>query len=67
MVRIIGSHFAVDDSAEHFVELPLDTPVSAIAPYVEKVVNRLFSAFCGYKVQEAAIESWVQRLIERRL
>jgi hypothetical protein len=67
MVGILPNHFAVDDSAEHFFEMPLDTPVSAIAPRVEKVVKDLFSAFGGYKMREEAIENWVKRLVERRL
>jgi hypothetical protein len=67
MVGISPNHFAVDDSAEKFVELPLDTPASAIAPYVEKVVNDLFSAFAAYQMPQQAIEEWVKRLIERRL
>jgi hypothetical protein len=67
MVGILPNHFAVDDSAENFVEMPLDTPVSATAPYVEKVVNDLFMVFNGYKMREEAIEAWVKRLIERRL
>jgi len=67
MVGILPSHFAIDDGAENFVEMPLDTPVSAIAPYVEKVVSDLSSAFGGYKMREEAIEEWVKRLIERRL
>jgi hypothetical protein len=67
MVGISPNHLAVDDNAENFVELPLDTPASAIAPYVEKVVNDLFSAFAGYQMRQEAIEEWVKRLIERRL
>lgn len=67
MVGILPNHFAVDDRAESFVEMPLDTPASAIAPYVEKVVNDLFSAFDGYKMRQEAIEEWVKRLVERRL
>ena len=67
IVGILPNHLAVDDNAENFVELPLDTPASAIAPYVEKVVNDLFSAFAGYQMRQEAIEEWVKRLIERRL
>jgi hypothetical protein len=67
LVGVLPNHIAEDDSAESFVELPLDTPVSAIAPYVGQVVNDLFSAFAGYQMQQEAIEEWVKRLIERRL
>jgi len=67
MVGILPNHVAADDRAENFVELPLDTPVSAIAPYVGQVVDDLFSAFGGYQMRQEAIEEWVKRLIERRL
>ena len=67
MVGILQNHVAEDDSAENFVELSLDTPVSAIAPYVGQVVNDLFSTFDGYQMRQEAIEEWVKHLIERRL
>ena len=67
MVGILPKHMAVDDTVETFVELPLDTPASAIAPYVETVVNDLFARFDGYHMRIDAIEEWVKRLIERRL
>jgi hypothetical protein len=38
-----------------------------ITPYVEKIVNDLFSAFAGYQMRQEAIEEWVKQLIERRL
>ncbi len=66
-----GSPFAEgtahDDSATCFVEVPLETPATAIAPYVEKVVSKLFVLFDSYTPSSARIESWVRRLIERRL
>jgi hypothetical protein len=50
-----------------FVELSLDTPASAIAPYVELAVRDLFVLFGGYSLPSAAIENWVSRLVERKL
>jgi hypothetical protein len=67
LVGILPNHVADDDSVENFVELSLDTPVSAIAPYVGQVVNDLFSTFDGYQMRREAIEEWVKHLIERRL
>ena len=67
MVGILPNHVADDDSVENFVELSLDTPVSAIAPYVGQIVNDLFSTFDGYQMRQEAIEEWVKHLIERRL
>lgn len=60
-------HTAHDASADTFVELPLDTPVSAIAPYIEKATRDLFVLFDGYTLPITSIEHWVQRLVERRL
>lgn len=58
---------ADDDEAVAFVELSLDTPVSAIAPMVEQVTQDLFVLFNGYALSREIIEDWVRRLIERRL
>lgn len=49
------------------VEIPLDTPLNAIAPAVETVVRRLFVVFNGYELPSKVIENWTRRLIERRL
>jgi hypothetical protein len=50
-----------------FVELSLDTPAAAIAPYVDQAVRGLFVLFGGYRIPLEAIEHWVRRLIERQL
>lgn len=58
---------ASDDVATSFIQLPLDTPVSAIAPAVEQLVRPLFVLFDGFEMPKPSIEQWVQRLVERRL
>ncbi|WP_156948709.1 helix-turn-helix domain-containing protein [Bradyrhizobium sp. WSM1417] len=58
---------AHDDQITAQVEIPLDTPLSALAPAVEKAVADLFVSFGGVTIPSATIEHWVQRLIERRL
>jgi len=50
-----------------YVEVPLDTPMNAIAPAVETVVRELFVQFGGYQLPTKAIEDWTRKLIERRL
>ncbi|MHC2334689.1 hypothetical protein [Bradyrhizobium sp. USDA 4454] len=50
-----------------YVEVPADTPLTAITPAVETVVRNLFVQFGGYQFPTASIEGWVRRLIERRL
>ena len=64
---LIGFNEAHDDEADTFVELPLDTPLSAIAPFVDQATRRLFARFDGYRMAPAEIERWVRRLIERKL
>ncbi|KJC60485.1 hypothetical protein UP10_12795 [Bradyrhizobium sp. LTSPM299] len=55
------------DTVTSYVEVPLDTPQSAIAPVVEAVVRQLFVQFGGYQLPSKAIEDWTRKLIERRL
>jgi hypothetical protein len=50
-----------------YVEIPVNTPVSAIAPYVQEAIDPLFVTFDGYRIQASVVENWTQRLIERRL
>ena len=40
------------DEASSFVEVPADTPVSAIAPYVEQATRDLFVLFRGLYVPD---------------
>jgi hypothetical protein len=56
-----------DEEVTTFVELSLDTPAAAIAPYVDQAVQGLFVLFGGYRIALEAIEYWVRRLIERQL
>ena len=63
----VGGGLSRQNEVTTCVELSLDTPLSAIAPVVEKVVQDLFVLFDGASIPTATIEHWVQRLIERRL
>jgi hypothetical protein len=66
-VYISSDNSAHDDSVDTFVEIPLDTPPTALAPYVEQALRGLFVLFDGYSLPTSAYESWTQKLIERRL
>jgi hypothetical protein len=55
------------DSVTSYVEVPLDTPLSAIAPAVDTVVRQLFVQFGGYQLPTQSIEDWTRKLIERKL
>jgi hypothetical protein len=67
LAHVTGGHTAYDDEVTTFTELSLDTPASAIAPFVEQATQDLFALFDGYKTPTEAVEEWVRRLIERRL
>lgn len=67
---LVGFHLgrkAYQDIATTFVEIPLETSISAIAPYVEEATRGLFVLFDGYRVSSEAVENWTKRLMERRL
>ena len=50
-----------------FVNVHLDTPLSAIGDYVKKVVDKLFEIFDGFSLSSNVIEDLSQRLIQRKL
>ncbi len=62
-----GSGTAHDAAAESFVEVPLDTPVTALEPYVSRATDPLFSKFDGYVAPQALVESHVRMLVERKM
>jgi hypothetical protein len=64
---ITPGHMAIDSTAQTYVEVPGDTAVPAIAPFVDQATRDLFIAFRGYRLPYSAVEHWVQRLLERRL
>ncbi len=55
------------DTITTFVEVPLDTPANAIAPFVTQATRELFSLFDGHEIPPNVIEDQVLRLIERRM
>lgn len=67
LVSIMPWNRAEDSSVDTYVEVPFDTPLSAIAPFVDLATRDLFIAFNGYTLPINATEHWTQRLIERRL
>ena len=61
------SGLAYQDEVLAFVNIPLETPSSALAQYVDQAVSPLFQVFEGYKLDMDKIEDVTRRLIERRL
>jgi hypothetical protein len=60
-------HSAYQDEVFSFVEIPLDTPLSALGNYVDLAVMRLFQVFNGYVLNSNDVEDLTRRLIERKL
>lgn len=62
-----GSGASATASVDAFVEVPLDTPHLALAPYVAKALAPLFAVFGGFEVKDQVIEEAVRQLVERKL
>ncbi|MHC5822672.1 MAG: AlbA family DNA-binding domain-containing protein [Nostoc sp.] len=58
---------AYQDEVLAFVNVPLETPRSALAQYVNQAVSPLFAIFNGFEQSIDVIEDLTRRLIERRL
>ena len=54
-------------SAQAFATVPVNTPLSALAPYVEIAVAPLFACFDGYAAPQELVETCVRKLIERKM
>jgi hypothetical protein len=58
---------AYDDEVTTFIEVPANTPVSAIAPLVHEATRDLFVLFDGFTLPRKTLENWVERFIDRKL
>jgi hypothetical protein len=67
IVYVPGGGAAQQDEVTTSIELPLDTPLSAISPFVDAATKELFIVFDGTRLPQQTIEEWTRRLIERRL
>ena len=52
--------------AKSFVQVPLETPHSALAPFVSIAVGPLFASFNGYEAPQKWVETCVQKMIQRQ-
>jgi hypothetical protein len=50
-----------------FVNVPLETPLSALSEYVNQVVQPLYEVFDGFSLSKDVVEDLTRRLVERRL
>ena len=64
---ISPGHRAYQDEVLVFVNVPLDTPLSALGSFVHQAVQPLFEVFDGFALNSDVVEDRTRRLIERRL
>ena len=57
---------AYQDAVTTFIEVPLETPLSALGGYVNQAVKPLFEIFNGYELGKDIIEDLTRETIERR-
>lgn len=58
---------AYQDEVVVFVNVPLDTPLSALGEYVNQVVQPLYEVFDGFALGKDVVEDLTRRLVERKL
>jgi hypothetical protein len=66
MIYFSKGREAHQDMAEGYVEVPIETPVTAIVPYVAKATHKLFSTFDGFVLPTASMEQWTNQLLSRQ-
>ena len=57
---------AYQDEVLTFVNVPLETPLSALGEYVNRAVQPLFEIFDGFVLGKDVIEDLTQRFIQRK-
>ena len=66
--RFISSVSASHQEAvQTIIDVPLNTPLSALATFVAQAVEPVFGTFGGHVIRHEIIEDLTRRLIERRL
>ena len=58
---------AYQDEVLAFVNVPLDTPLSALSNFVNQAIQPLFEVFDGFVLSPDVVEDLTRQLIERRL
>lgn len=65
--HMISGRKAYQDEVLTFVNVPLETPLSALSDFVNQSVQPLFEVFDGFTLNRDVIEDLTRRLIERKL
>jgi Schlafen, AlbA_2 len=67
IIYVPGGGPAQEDEITTFIEVPLISTLSAVAPLVEAATRDLFAAFDGTRLSSETYEEHVRRVIERRI
>ena len=57
---------ASEDESVAYVDVPLDTPLSALSEYVNQVTKPLFEVFDGFVLNKDVVDDLVQQLLARK-
>jgi hypothetical protein len=63
---VLYGQVASDDEAGACIEVPLETPPSALAPFVAAATRELFLAFQGTQMPMSDVEKMTTDLLARR-
>ena len=55
------------DEVDSFVRVSADIAPSALAPFIEDAVRRLFAQFDGYALPKGTVEYWLEKPLTRTL
>lgn len=58
-------HKAYEDDVLSIVNVPLETPTSAVFEYVYLAVEKLFGAFAGFQIDKSSVEQITRELLDR--
>lgn len=64
---ISPSRAAYQDEVLSFVDVPLETPLSAVSEFVHRATQPVFEVFDGFSLSKEVTEDLTRRLVERRL
>jgi hypothetical protein len=63
---VLSGRVASDDEVGACIEVPLETPPSALAPFVAAATRELFLAFHGTQMRMPDVEKMTTDLLARR-
>lgn len=66
-LRWVGEPRCHENEVTTFIQLPSDTPIPSIAPFVEEATRELFALFDGERIAPKVFEDWTSKQLERRL